>query len=208
MKNIKLCLVFFLLVTSRIYAAGNENFTMTSPDEKLKTTIELNDKIYYSLVYGEFQIIDPSPISMELTDGIIWEKDPVARKKFNQVVKERTDYIAETHGMRTFPWRILRIATEDIHLLDTDMVYKLSSPQDENADFSWVQPGNVSWDWWCAVNLLGVDYRSGINTTSYKYCVDFALANRIEYINLDEAGSRYLTSSMPVIIGDNLWIGG
>lgn len=116
-----------------------------------------------------------------------WEKGGL--KNFNLVVKERTDYIAKTQGLRTFPWRILKIASEDAQLLDTDIVYKLSSPQDETIDFSWVRPGKVAWDWWSAINLLGVDFRSGINTESYKYYIDFAAENGIEYINLDEGWS-------------------
>ena len=53
---------------------------MVSPDGKLKATIELKDKIYYSLVLEEGQIIEPSPISMELTDGTVWGKDPIVRR--------------------------------------------------------------------------------------------------------------------------------
>ena len=116
-----------------------------------------------------------------------WE--PGGHMRFNLRVQERTDYIAKTKGARQFPWRILKIATNDAELLDTDIVYKLSSPQAEEMDFSWVQPGKVAWDWWCAINLVGVDFRAGINTESYKYYIDFAAENGIEYINLDEGWS-------------------
>jgi alpha-glucosidase len=116
-----------------------------------------------------------------------WE--PGGHMRFNLIVKERTDYIAKTQGPRTFPWRIVKIATEDAQLLDTDIVYKLSAPQDESIDFSWVKPGKVAWDWWSAINLIGVDFRAGINTQSYKYYIDFAAENGIEYINLDEGWS-------------------
>lgn len=116
-----------------------------------------------------------------------WE--PGGHMKFNLIVKNRTDYIAKTQGPRNFPWRIVKIATADAQLLDTDIVYKLSSPQDESIDFSWVKPGKVAWDWWSAINLVGVDFRAGINTQSYKYYIDFAAENGIEYINLDEGWS-------------------
>jgi len=117
-----------------------------------------------------------------------WEAG--GHNRFNLVVRERSDYIAKTMGPRTFPWRIVKIATEDAQLLDTDIVYKLSDPQDESIDFSWVEPGKVAWDWWCAINLVGVDFRSGINTESYKYFIDFAADNGIEYVNLDEGWSN------------------
>ena len=350
MKKGKLLLMLLVFLSCQLYGA-NTQFTMLSPDGKLKATIDLKDKIYYSLELSGRQIVDPSPISMELADGTVWGKDPVARKnkarnvdemltpiygerkqirdnfnelvitfkgnftlaarlynegfayrfgynkkaeitikdeeatfnfsgdynmwysltsgngfehsyesfynmlpisqmsdslvylpvlvqtdrgtnvlimesdledypgfhllknresktgvkaafpkvptswepgghmKFNLIVKERTDYIAKTQGARTFPWRILKIATEDAQLLDTDIVYKLSSPHDESKDFSWIKPGKVAWDWWNAINLLGVDFRSGINTESYKYFIDFAAKNGIEYINLDEGWS-------------------
>jgi len=351
MKNSKALLIFLILFTYQVFGAGNKNFTMVSPDGRLKASIELKDKIYYSLALGERQIINPSAISMELADGVVWGKNPVARKnnainidenliplygerkvirdhfneltitfkgnytltarlynegfaykfgsikkgelviideeasfnfagdyeiwashqrsggfehsyedfythknlsqlsdsmamlpvlvktdfdlnvlimesdledypgfhlkknattenglkaafpkvptkwepgghmRFNLIVKERTKYIAKTQGMRTFPWRIVKIATEDAQLLDTDIVYKLSAPQEESIDFSWVKPGKVAWDWWSAINLVGVDFRSGINTESYKYYIDFAAENGIEYINLDEGWS-------------------
>jgi len=351
MKYVITNVIFALLFSVASFGASPDSFTLVSPDGKLSAKIELKDKIYYSLAIGERQIINPSPIHMELSDGTVWGKDPVAKKnksrtvnenltplygkrklindhfneliitfkgnytitarmynegfayrfgytkkgeiiikdeeakfnfagdykiwaahnrsgsfehsyedfyqqrnisqfpdsmamlpilvqtdfnvsvaitesdledypgfhlvkdansktglkatfpkvptkwepgghmKFNLMVKERTDYIAKTEGLRTFPWRIMKIATEDTQLLDTDLVYKLSDPHDETMDFSWVKPGKVAWDWWSAINLLGVDFRSGINTESYKYYIDFAAENGIEYINLDEGWS-------------------
>ncbi|MCF6223163.1 MAG: glycoside hydrolase family 97 protein [Flavobacteriaceae bacterium] len=116
-----------------------------------------------------------------------WEPDN--NRGFNLLVTKRADFIAKTTGRRTFPWRIMKIATNDIQLLDTDLVYKLSDAHDENIDFSWVKPGKVAWDWWNALNLSGVDFKSGINTKSYKYFIDFAAENGIEYVNLDEGWS-------------------
>ena len=40
--------------------------------------------------------------------------------------------MAKTRGQRTFPWRILKIATEDAQLLDTDLVYSLVKALYEN----------------------------------------------------------------------------
>ncbi len=114
---------------------------------------------------------------------------PGGHMNFNLIVQERADFIAKTQGARTFPWRIIKIAETDAQLLDTDIVYKLSDAHDSNMDFSWVKPGKVAWDWWCAINLVGVDFRAGINTESYKYYIDFAAENGIEYINLDEGWS-------------------
>ena len=116
-----------------------------------------------------------------------WE--PGGHMKFNLIVKERADYIAKTKGPRLFPWRVLKVATNDTQLLDTDLIYKLSDPQVDDIDFSWVKPGIVAWDWWSAMNLTGVDFRAGVNTETYKYYIDFAAENGFEYINLDEGWS-------------------
>jgi alpha-glucosidase len=66
------------------------------------------------------------------------------------------------------------------------MIYKLAKPSDPKIDFSWVKPGKVAWDWWNGNNIYGVDFRAGINTTTYKYYIDFAAKFGIEYIILDE----------------------
>ena len=351
MKHFTNIVLVMLLFSVTTYATNATSFNIVSPDGRIKVKIELKDKIYYSLTYEGQQLIDPSPISMELYDGTFFGKYPVARRNklrnvnndlvplygkrkvindhfnelvitfkgnytiivrmydegfayrfgcakkgkiivkkeevsfhfsgdykiwsshnlsnsfehsyedfyeqsnisqfpssmamlpilvqtdanismvitesgledypgfhvvkdtslqtglkavfpkyptkwapdnkrgFNLEVKERADYIAKTEGERTFPWRIIKIATEDVQLLDTDLVYKLSDAHDENIDYAWVKPGKVAWDWWNALNLLGVDFKSGINTESYKYFIDFAAENGIEYINLDEGWS-------------------
>lgn len=51
------------------------------------------------------------------------------------------------------------------------MVYVLSSPS-EVSDCSWIEPGQVSWEWWHDARLFGVDFKSGYNTDSYKYYID------------------------------------
>ncbi|WP_020527875.1 glycoside hydrolase family 97 protein [Flexithrix dorotheae] len=106
---------------------------------------------------------------------------------FNLVVTERADYIAESPGTRNFPWRVFIVSEIDTELLDNDLVYKLSKPAE--GDFSWVKPGKVAWDWWNAMNLKGVNFKSGINTETYKYFIDFAAEHGIEYVNLDEGWS-------------------
>ncbi len=110
-------------------------------------------------------------------------------KKFNQLVKGTEDFMARTEGTRTFPWRVFILAAEDKELLNNDLVYLLSRKVDENTDFSWVKPGKVAWDWWSDMNLYNVDFEAGINTATYMYYIDFAAANGIEYINLDEGWS-------------------
>ena len=47
----------------------------------------------------------------------------------------------------------------------------------------------MAWDWWNNRNISGVDFRAGINTETYKYFIDFAKANHIEDIIIDEGWS-------------------
>ena len=52
-----------------------------------------------------------------------------------------------------------------------------------------IEPGKVAWNWWNNTNLTGVDFRAGINTETYKYFIDFARKNKLEYIIIDEGWS-------------------
>jgi len=100
-------------------------------------------------------------------------------------VTKTKDYIASTKGTRTFPWRVFIIADNDGKLVESDLVYRLGSPN-RLADSKWIKPGKVAWDWWNASNIYGVDFRAGINNDTYKYYIDFASRNGLEYIILDE----------------------
>ncbi len=103
-------------------------------------------------------------------------------------VAERADYIAETEGTRTFPWRVLVIADDDGELIESEMIFKLASPL-AIEDTSWIRPGKVAWDWWNANNIYGVDFEAGINTATYKHYIDFASQHGIEFVILDEGWS-------------------
>ncbi len=104
-------------------------------------------------------------------------------------VQSTADYIAECHPGQQFPWRLVGISRDDSELLDNDLVYLLASPADPSADFSWVKPGKVAWDWWNNCNVYGVDFKSGINNDTYKYYIDFASESGIAYIIMDEGWS-------------------
>ena len=98
---------------------------------------------------------------------------------------KRAGYIALVDGSRSFPWRVIAIAPEDGGLITNQMIFLLSEPS-KIEDPSWIRPGKVAWDWWNYNNIYNVDFEAGINTETYKYYIDFASANAIEYIILDE----------------------
>lgn len=109
--------------------------------------------------------------------------------KMNYMVTKREPYIAKTSGTRNFPWRAIIISESDKDLANNDMVQKLSAPS-QIADPSWIKPGKVAWDWWNDWNISKVDFKAGINTETYKYYIDFASKNHIEYVVLDEGWSE------------------
>ncbi len=97
---------------------------------------------------------------------------------------EVADYIALTRGTRTFPWRVLGVAEHDKDLITNSLVWLLEKPS-QVKDTSWIKPGKVAWDWWNDWNVYGVDFKAGINTATYKYYIDFAAKNHLDYIILD-----------------------
>lgn len=109
--------------------------------------------------------------------------------ELNLIPVETAPYIAKLEGPVTLPWRAVTVVTSDSQLADSDMAQRLASPS-RIADASWIKPGKVAWDWWNNWNVTGVDFPAGINTPTYKYYIDFAAENGLEYIIVDEGWSR------------------
>ncbi len=130
---------------------------------------------------------------------------------FEKVIVKTAPFLAETDGTRKFPWRLMVLAKDDKDLLYNNLVYLLAS-ENSMGDASWVRPGKVVWDWWCSNNLSGVDFKTGFNTETYKFYIDFAAANGIEYINMDEGWSDQFDllklNDGSVKLGNNASIGG
>lgn len=105
------------------------------------------------------------------------------------MVKSRHDYIADCHGARTFPWRIVAIGEEDRNLISNHALVWELADECRLEDTSWIKPGKVAWEWWNDWGLEGVDFTPGINNETYKYYIDFASRYGIEYVILDEGWS-------------------
>lgn len=128
--------------------------------------------------------------SSKITSGFpkVILKESLIRDRGTKI-EENADYIARTNGSRSFPWRLIMVANEDKELLENNLVFQLASPNVlKNTD--WIRPGKVSWDWWNANNIYGVDFRSGINNQTYKYYIDFASKFGLQYIILDEGWTK------------------
>ena len=74
---------------------------------------------------------------------------------------------------------------KDGDLIPIQLVWLLEKPS-QVQDTSWIKPGKVAWDWWNANNVYGVDFKTGVNTETYKYYIDFAAKYGLPYIILDE----------------------
>ena len=110
----------------------------------------------------------------------------------NQNLVELADFIAQVEGARSYPWRLFMISDDDRTFVESSLSYQLSPAQViEKTD--WIKPGQVAWDWYNANNIYGVDFKSGLNTATYKYYIDFASQNNIEYVILDEGWTKSTT---------------
>jgi len=105
-------------------------------------------------------------------------------------VKESESFIVRADSPRTLPWRVFALADSPSKLCEADIVYALATPAEKGADFSWVKPGKVAWDWWNAFDNKGDP--EGCTTETYKRFIDFAAANGVEYVIFDEGWSAKL----------------
>ncbi|HWD88949.1 MAG TPA: glycoside hydrolase family 97 protein [Mucilaginibacter sp.] len=121
----------------------------------------------------------PYPLEEKMTGGEYPES----------IVTKRANYIAKTKGARSFPWRVLMIADEDKDLPSNDLVYRLASPS-RIGNAAWVKPGKATDEWIVNVNLFNVPFRSGVNTASYKYYIDFAKRFGFDRIMMDAGWSE------------------
>ncbi|MFB6318962.1 glycoside hydrolase family 97 catalytic domain-containing protein [Saccharicrinis sp. FJH54] len=110
----------------------------------------------------------------------------------SEVITKEAEYIAKINPGQELPWRVFMIAADDKALLENNLPVCLNSKAKINTE--WIRPGKVAWDWWNANNIYGVDFRSGINTETYKYYIDFASEYGLEYIILDEGWSKSTTN--------------
>jgi alpha-glucosidase len=104
------------------------------------------------------------------------------------VVSKRADYLAKTKGTRSFPWRVMLIARQDKDLPINDLVYRLASPTTIH-ETEWIHPGKCTDEWIIDINLFNVPFKTGINTASYRYYIDFAKRFGFDRIMMDAGWS-------------------
>ncbi len=110
------------------------------------------------------------------------DQRPFTRGQFVRIT-EHAPYLTRTKGTRNFPWRVFALAASPAKLCEADIIYALAEPAEKGADFSWVKPGKVAWEWWNNWDNKGKTV--GCNTKTYQRFIDFAALNRLEYVILD-----------------------
>lgn len=111
---------------------------------------------------------------------------------FVTVVKEREPWLATVAGNARLPWRIAIVAEDDRELLSNNMVYLLAKPC-QVACTDWIKPGKATWEWWHCAILENAPFDSGhknLSTQLYKYYIDFAAENKLEYLLIDAGWSN------------------
>ncbi|CAN5534039.1 glycoside hydrolase family 97 protein [soil metagenome] len=151
----------------------------------IKIAITETDVLDYPSSFLQYK---PGNALQNVTPKFVLKDSIGGQSNFNRIPYQFADYIAQTNGTRNFPWRLMIVAENDKDLLYNNLVYLLAS-ENKIGDASWIKPGKVAWDWWNANNLTGVNFKSGFNTETYKYYIDFAAKNKLEYVMMDEGWS-------------------
>lgn len=147
------------------------------------------------MLVGEADCVDYPRIFLTTNDKGISSIHPKAPKSWEpwgdrgEKITE-AEYIAETKGTRTFPWRYV-VSTDSRGIQEQTLTLQLAQPC-KLTDTSWIRPGKVSWEWWNGAAPWGpdVDFLVGCNYDTYAYFADFASKYGIEYILLDEGWAK------------------
>lgn len=190
----------YILLTKNLQCWYEEDYTVSRlsdlPEDRLSLTplmvttsnarllLSESDLHNYSGSYlmtadsGFDLVLSPYPAAQELRE-----------RGSKRYVTSREDYIVECNLNRSFPWRVVGVfpAGNDTAILTSELIYLLGERTSE--DFAWVKPGKLLWDWWNCNNIVGVDFKAGINTATYMYMIDYAAAHGFEYALFDEGWS-------------------
>ena len=93
-------------------------------------------------------------------------------------------------------WRVVMLGDTPGDLVSSNLMTSLNPPT-ALTDTSWIKPGKAAWDWW---NGSKVEGHEGMNTATMKGFIDFAAANKLEYMLIDDgwyAGSGQAPKILP-----------
>ncbi len=87
-----------------------------------------------------------------------------------------------TTGLTT-PWRVVMLGDTPGKLIESTILTSLNPAP--KGDFAWVKPGKTAWDWWNGPTLKALP-KAGMNDATIKAYIDFAAANGLPYMLIDE----------------------
>ncbi|UAL09856.1 glycoside hydrolase family 97 protein [Caulobacter segnis] len=80
-------------------------------------------------------------------------------------------------------WRVVMMGDTPGDLVSSNLMTSLNPPT-TLTDTRWIKPGKAAWDWWNGLKADVPD--SGMNDATMKRFIDFAAANRLEYMLIDD----------------------
>lgn len=94
------------------------------------------------------------------------------------------EVVVRSTAPRTSPWRVVMLGVDAGDLIESDIIHNLNDPPRQ--DFSWVEPGIASWNWWNGPYLPDANFEVGMNTATMKAFVDLAAEMGWKYVLVDE----------------------
>lgn len=79
-------------------------------------------------------------------------------------------------------WRVVMVGETPGALIASNLMTSLNPPT-ALTDTSWIKPGKAAWDWWNGGKVAGAE---GMTDAAMKGFIDFAAANRLEYMLIDD----------------------
>ncbi|MDR3794202.1 glycoside hydrolase family 97 protein [Phocaeicola sp.] len=69
-------ILLFVCILWALTVQAHKEFELFSPDGKLQTEIKVGEYVSYSISRAGYRILNDSPLSMTLTNGIVWGENP------------------------------------------------------------------------------------------------------------------------------------
>ena len=109
MKTFRILIMCFLCT---LVAQAQKQYSLTSPDGQLKTTISAGKQLTYDIAFNDQEVLKASPLAMKLDNGEVWgENDKpskVTRKSINGKVTSpfyRANDLAEQYNELTLQFK-------------------------------------------------------------------------------------------------------
>jgi alpha-glucosidase len=91
MKKNKTTFILSALLLFATSAFAQKQYTLQSPDKDITVTVEVGERITYSVMHANTCILAPSPIGMTLTDGIQLGQKPVVKSAKTRSVNQSVE---------------------------------------------------------------------------------------------------------------------